>query len=94
MSLMTYPPAPAMIASSMACSSVKEVSMRQFRSGHRERRSRHSSMPLPSGSRTSSTAISGLTAGILRMASLADEMMAGVHCVHVFPQLSGGLVTT
>lgn len=21
-------------------------------------------------------------------------MMAGVHCVHVFPQLSGGLVTT
>ena len=45
--------------------------MMQASSGRAERTSRHTSTPLPSGRRTSSTATSGLVAGIRPMASSA-----------------------
>ncbi len=49
-----------MMASNSASSSPNEVSIRQATSGSRARTSRQISTPLPSGSRTSSTATSGL----------------------------------
>jgi hypothetical protein len=66
--LSTYPAAPAMTASISASSSANEVSMRQATSGNWERISRQTVTPSPSGSRTSSTATSGRSAGILARA--------------------------
>ena len=68
-----------MIASNSASSSLNEVSIRHLRSGICERRSRHTSIPVPSGSRTSSTATSGTDAGtrcerLGRCARLADDL--------------------
>ena len=70
----TYPAAPAMIASNSASSSPNEVSIRQATSGIRERISRHTDTPSPSGSRTSRTATSGFSAGI--RASAEDAVPA------------------
>jgi hypothetical protein len=69
--LSTYPAAPAMTASISASSSANEVSIRQATSGIRERISRQTVTPSPSGSRTSSTATSGRSAGILASADAA-----------------------
>ena len=68
-----------MIAAYTASSSANEVSMMQAISGCCERISRHTSIPSPSGSRTSSTATSGLVAGmrpygLLGGAGLADDL--------------------
>src|SRR3954468_22367957 len=52
-----------MTASNSASSSAKEVSIRQASSGIRDRSSRQTVTPSPSGSRTSSTATSGRSAG-------------------------------
>ena len=67
----TYPAAPAMIASNSASSSPNEVSIRHLTSGIFDRMSRHTATPLPSGSRTSSTATSGRSAGIRASADSA-----------------------
>jgi hypothetical protein len=72
--LSTYPAAPARIASSSAWSSLNAVSIRQATPGIRERTSRQTETPSPSGSRTSSTATSGRSAGI--RASAADAVPA------------------
>ena len=61
-----------MIASKRASSSAYDVSMRQCTSGIVERTSRHTSTPLPSGSRTSSTATSGRAAGMRCSASAVE----------------------
>ena len=79
MAFRTYPAAPAMIASKSASSSANEVSIRHLMSSSCERISRQTSTPLPSGSRTSSTATSGRVAGIrtrasARRARLADDL--------------------
>ncbi len=60
-----------MIESNSASSSENEVSIRHLISGSRDRISRQTSTPLPSGSRTSRTATSGWTAGIRVSASAA-----------------------
>ena len=60
-----------MIASNSASSSANDVSIRHWISGWRERISRQTSTPLPSGRRTSSTATSGRVAGMRRSASSA-----------------------
>ena len=60
-----------MIASNSASSSPNEVSIRQAISGIRDRISRQTETPSPSGSRTSSTATSGRSAGILASADAA-----------------------
>src|ERR1035437_3420955 len=72
MSLITYPPAPAKIASVIACSSVYDVNIKQFNPGNIERNSRHNSTPLPSGKRTSNTATSGRNAGTRANASATE----------------------
>ena len=72
MSLTTYPLAPARMASSIASSEVNDVSIRQRNSGIFDSRSRHSSMPLPSGRRTSRTATSGFSTGICAIAWTTD----------------------
>ena len=71
-----------MIASNSASSSPNEVSIRHASPGIRERISRHTSTPLPSGSRTSSTATSGRSAGMRASADAAvpaspTTMMSG-----------------
>ena len=66
-----YPDAPAMIASKTASSSENDVSIRQPRFGISARTSRQTSTPFPSGRRTSSTATSGIVAGIRCIASAA-----------------------
>ena len=53
-----------MIAWNSASSSENDVSIRHWISGWRERTSRHTSTPLPSGRRTSSTATSGRVGGM------------------------------
>ena len=60
-----------MMASKSASSSENDVSIRQWISGWRDRTSRQTSTPLPSGSRTSSTATSGAVAGMRPSASSA-----------------------
>ena len=60
-----------MIASNSASSSANDVRMRQWISACCDRISRHISTPLPSGSRTSSTATSGRVAEIRASASSA-----------------------
>ena len=60
-----------MIASNSASSSLNEVSIRQATLGILDRISRHTVTPSPSGSRTSSTATSGRSAGILASADAA-----------------------
>ena len=71
----TYPAAPAMIASNNASSSPNEVSIRQATSGIRDRISRHTDTPSPSGSRTSRTATSGFSAG---MRASAEDAVPGL----------------
>ena len=71
-----YPAAPAMIAWKSASSSEKDVSIRHWISGCAARMSRQTSTPLPSGSRTSSTATSGRVGGIREMASAAVPGLA------------------
>ena len=51
----------------------KDVSIRHCTSGARARTSRHTSMPLPSGRRTSRSATSGDTLGIVSIASAKDN---------------------
>jgi hypothetical protein len=63
-----------MIASNSASSSPNEVSIRHATSGSRDRISRHTVTPSPSGSRTSSTATSGRSAGM--RASAEDAVPA------------------
>ena len=63
-----------MIEPSSAWSSLKAVSIRQATSGARDRISRQTDTPSPSGSRTSSTATAGRSAGI--WASAADAVLA------------------
>jgi hypothetical protein len=63
-----------MIASNNASSSPNEVSIKHATSGIRDRISRHTDTPSPSGSRTSSTATSGRSAGI--RASAEDAVPA------------------
>ena len=63
--LSTYPAAPAMIESNSASSSVNEVDIRQATSGTRDRTSRQTDTPSPSGGRTSSIATPGRSAGIM-----------------------------
>src|SRR6266536_1783645 len=80
-----------MIASKSASSSPNEVSIRQATPGIVERISRHTLTPSPSGSRTSSTATSGFSAGMRASAdAAADDLMiieeehadlAGRRCV-------------
>ena len=60
-----------MIASKSASSSPKEVSIRQATSGMVERMSRQTLTPFPSGSRTSSIATSGRSAGMRASAEAA-----------------------
>ena len=60
-----------MIASNSASSSPNEVSIRQATSGILDRMSRHTLTPSPSGSRTSSTATSGRSAGMRASADSA-----------------------
>ena len=60
-----------MIASKSASSSPNEVSIRQATCGILDRISRQTLTPSPSGSRTSSTATSGRSAGILASADAA-----------------------
>jgi hypothetical protein len=60
--LSTQPTAPAMIESSSASSSLKAVSIRQATSGARDRTSRQTDTPSPSGSRISRTATAGRSA--------------------------------
>ena len=60
MSFSTYPAASAITAAIMASSSSYAVSMMQRTSGATRCSSRQRSMPLPSGSRTSSSATVGL----------------------------------
>src|SRR5829696_5467423 len=62
-----------MTASKSASSSENDVSIRQRRSGSRDRSSRQTVTPSPSGSRTSRTATSGRTAGTRASASAAVE---------------------
>ena len=57
------------MASIRASSSENEVNIKHRSSGLEVRSSRHTSMPDPSGSRTSSTATSGRVAGTLASAS-------------------------
>src|ERR687886_1760717 len=61
-----------MMAANSASSSSYEVRIRPLMDESMARTSRHTSMPLPSGSRASSTATSGRNAGMRRAASCAD----------------------
>ena len=69
--LRRYPLAPARTAEKRASSSANEVSIKHLSSGMAARRSRQTSMPLPPGKRTSSTATSGRVGGTLVIASSA-----------------------
>ena len=73
-----------MIAANSASSSSYEVSIRPLIDGSTDRTSRHTSMPLPSGRRASSTATSGRSAGmrprgLLRRPGLADHLDVAVR---------------
>ena len=65
--------APAMIAEKSASSSSYDVRMSALSVGSTDRMARQTSMPDPSGRRTSSTATSGCTAGIRLVASSAES---------------------
>ena len=69
--LSRYPAAPARIESSSTWSSLNAVNIRQATPGARDRTSRQTDTPSPSGSRTSSTATSGRSAGMLASAAEA-----------------------
>ena len=71
--LRRYPLAPARTAEKRASSSANEVSIKHLSSGMAARKSRQTSMPLPPGRRTSSTATSGRVGGTLVIASSASD---------------------
>ena len=62
-----------MTAAKRASSSAYEVNMRHATSGELDRTSRQTSMPLPSGSRTSRMATSGRVGGMRASASAAVD---------------------
>ncbi len=77
--LSTNPDAPAMIALNSASSSWYEVSIRHRRPSVPDSSSRHSSTPLPSGNRTSSTATSAPEPGMRVSASPTDAASPAIR---------------